>query len=118
VTLNLSRSGGSLWVGPRGAKFTLGPRDAWATMGIPGTGIFYTTTLADSRSDRRPTASRPALAVPTVRPEDPLTPGFLERLVTAIGEGALVDGCRELVLGNKEKALEYLRKAVHLADGA
>lgn len=32
-------------------------------------------------------------------------------------QGSL-DGCRELVLGNEEKALEYLEKAVHLADDA
>ncbi len=29
-----------------------------------------------------------------------------------------MDGCRELVLGNENKALEHLEKAVHLADGA
>jgi len=87
-------------------------------VGTPGTGIYYTTTLDDSRSDRRQTASRPALAVPAVRPEDRLTLGFFKRLITPIEEETLVDGCRELVLGNREKALEYLRKAVHLADGA
>ncbi len=45
VTLNLSKSGGSLSFGPRGAKFTVGSRGKRATMGIPGTGLFYTTTL-------------------------------------------------------------------------
>lgn len=29
-----------------------------------------------------------------------------------------MDGCRELVLGNEEKALERLEQAAHLADGA
>ena len=29
-----------------------------------------------------------------------------------------MDGCRELVLGNEEKTLEHLEKAVHGADGA
>ncbi|MDQ7086338.1 MAG: DUF4236 domain-containing protein [Acidobacteriota bacterium] len=29
-----------------------------------------------------------------------------------------MDGCRELVLGNERKALEYLERAAHLADGA
>ncbi|HDG98128.1 MAG TPA: DUF4236 domain-containing protein, partial [Desulfobacterales bacterium] len=41
VTLNLSRSGGSLSFGPRGARFTVG-RGKRAMMGIPGTGLFYT----------------------------------------------------------------------------
>lgn len=118
VTLNLSKSGGSLSFGPRGAKFTIGPRGKRATVGIPGTGLFYTTTLPSGRSSGRRSASYSAPAVPTVRPEDRLTLGFFKRLITPDDEEALVDGCRELVLGNEEKALEHLEKAVHLADGA
>lgn len=118
VTLNLSKSGGSLSFGPRGAKFTIGPRGKRATMGIPGTGLFYTTTLPSGRSGGRKIASYSAPAVPTVRPEDRLTLGFFKRLITPDDEEALVDGCRELVLGNEEKALEHLEKAVHQADGA
>ena len=118
VTLNLSKSGGSLSFGPRGAKFTIGPRGKRATVGIPGTGLFYTTTLPSGRSGGRRSASYSAPAVPTVRPEDRLTLGFFKRLITPDDEEALVDGCRELVLGNEEKALKHLEKAVHLADGA
>ncbi|WJW74716.1 DUF4236 domain-containing protein [Thiohalobacter sp. IOR34] len=118
VTLNLSKSGGSLSFGPRGAKFTIGPRGKRATVGIPGTGLFYTTTVPSGRSDSRRSATYSAPAVPTVRPEDRLTLGFFKRLITPDDEEALVDGCRELVLGNEEKALEHLEKAVHLADGA
>ena len=129
VTLNLSKRGGSLSFGPRGAKFTIGPRGKRATVGIPGTGIFYTTTVPSGKSGGRKSASYSAPAVPTVRPpacagelhadrEDRLTMGFFKRLITPIEEEALVDGCRELVLGNEEKALEHLEKAVHLADGA
>ena len=59
-----------------------------------------------------------APALPSVRPEDRLTLGFFKRLITPDDEEALVDGCRELVLGNEEKALEHLEKAAHLADGA
>lgn len=118
VTLNLSKSGGSLSFGPRGAKFTIGPRGKRATMGIPGTGLFYTTTLPSGRSGGRKTASYSAPAVPTVRPEDRLTLGFFKRLITPDDEEALVDGCRELVLGNEDKALQHLEQATHLADGA
>ncbi len=118
VTLNLSKSGGSLSFGPRGAKFTIGPRGKRATVGIPGTGLFYTTTLPSGRSGGRRSASYSTPAVPTVRPEDRLTLGFFKRLITPDDEEALMDGCRELVLGNENKALEYLEKAVHLADGA
>ncbi|GAB4278427.1 MAG: hypothetical protein Kow0029_21680 [Candidatus Rifleibacteriota bacterium] len=118
VTLNLSKSGGSLSFGPRGAKFTVGSRGKRATVGIPGTGLFYTTTLPSGRSGGRRSASYSAPAAPTVRPEDRLTLGFFKRLITPDDEEALVNGCRELVLGNEDKALEYFKDAVHLADGA
>ncbi len=118
VTLNLSRSGGSLSLGPRGAKFTLGPRGKRVTVGLPGTGLFYTTTFSSGRPGSRGRSRTPTPAVPKVWPKDRLTLGFFRRLVTPDDEEALVDGCRELVLGNEDKALEYLEKAVHLADGA
>jgi len=116
VALNLSKSGGSLSFGPRGAKFTIGPRGKRATVGIPGTGLFYTTTVPSGRSSDRRSASYSAPAVPTVRPEDRLTLGFFKRLITPDDEEALVDGMRELVLDNENKALEDLKKATHLAD--
>ena len=43
VTVNLSRSGPSVSVGVRGAHLTLGRRGVTRTVGIPGTGIFYTS---------------------------------------------------------------------------
>jgi len=118
VTLNLSKSGGSLSFGPRGAKFTVGSRGKLSTVGIPGTGLFYTTPLPSGRSSGRRSASYSAPAVPTVLPEDRLTLGFFKRLVTPDDEKALVDGCRELVLGNEDKALQHLEQTAHLADGA
>jgi len=57
-------------------------------------------------------------ALPSVRAEDRLTLGFFKRLVTPDDEEALVDGCRELILGDEDKALEHFKNAVHLADGA
>jgi len=57
LTLNLSKSGGSLSFGPRGAKFTVGSRGKRATMGIPGTGLFYTTTLPGGKAGGRSNAS-------------------------------------------------------------
>ncbi len=118
LSLNLSKSGGSLSFGPRGAKFTIGPRGRRATVGLPGTGLFYTTTLSSGRPEGRGRRPAPAPAAPKVRPRDRLTLGFFRRLVTPDDEEALVDGCRELVLGNEETALEHLERAAHLADGA
>ncbi|MBS3821943.1 MAG: hypothetical protein KGY81_09310 [Phycisphaerae bacterium] len=52
-----------------------------------------------------------------MRPEDQLTLGFFQRLITPAKEGG-VDGMRELVRGDERAALRHLRKATHLADGA
>ncbi|MCD6338544.1 MAG: DUF4236 domain-containing protein [Verrucomicrobia bacterium] len=118
LTLNLSKSGASLSFGGRGARFTVGPRGRRATLGLPGTGLFYTQTFSSGRSRRRGGAPAASPPLPRVRPEDRLTLGFFKRLVTPKEEEAFVDGCRELVRGDEEKALEHLREAVHLADGA
>ncbi|NOZ12675.1 MAG: DUF4236 domain-containing protein [Acidobacteria bacterium] len=101
VTLNLSRSGGSLSFGPRGAKFTVGPGGRRATVGIPGTGLFYTKKLGGKKGK-----------------DSGLNLGFFKRLITPNDEEALVDGCRELALGDEEKAFQTLKNAGHLADGA
>jgi len=130
VTLNLSKAGGSLSFGGRGAHFTVGSRGKRATVGIPGTGLFYTTKLSSKpgRSRRRAVRGRdesadPELASadwaePEVAPEDRLSLGFFQRLLTPKEEQALVDGCRELALGHEAAALEHMRNAAHLADGA
>ena len=43
LSVNLSRSGPSLSVGIRGAHVTVGPTGVTKTVGLPGTGIFYTS---------------------------------------------------------------------------
>lgn len=42
VTINLSKSGASLSLGPRGAKYTISSKGHRGTVGIPGTGVSYT----------------------------------------------------------------------------
>lgn len=44
VGVNLSKSGASLSLGIRGAHVTLGHGRIRRTVGIPGTGIYYTTS--------------------------------------------------------------------------
>jgi tetratricopeptide (TPR) repeat protein len=115
VTLNLGKTGGSFSFGGRGARFTIGPHGRRTTVGIPGTGLFYTKTYGgSSRSGRRDEAP----SVPRISAGDKLNLGFFRRLVTPQEEEDLVDGLRELVIGNEESAYEKLRKAAHLADGA
>ncbi len=117
VTLNLSKSGGSLSFGPRGAKVTVGRRGVRATAGLPGTGLFYTTRLGGRARTGRGKGGGTS-AAPAVAPEDRLSLGFFKRLVTPAEEEALLDGCRELVRGKETRALEHLRRATHLPDGA
>jgi len=50
VAINLSRSGPSLSLGPRGAHVTVGHGHVRETVGLPGTGLSYTSTQkAESR---------------------------------------------------------------------
>jgi len=117
VTLNLSKTGGSLSFGPRGAKLTIGPHGKRTTVGIPGTGLFYTKTYGNKGKGKRGETTE-APVRPTVNAEDKLTLGFFKRLVTPKEEEDLVDGLRELSLGNEESAYKKLKNAAHLADGA
>ncbi|SDJ56154.1 DUF4236 domain-containing protein [Salipiger marinus] len=41
VTLNLSKSGPSISIGPRGLRHTIGPRGRRTTVGLPGSGLSY-----------------------------------------------------------------------------
>jgi len=117
VTLNLSKTGGSLSFGPRGAKLTIGPHGSRTSVGIPGTGLFYTKTYASKRRGKLGVTTEAPLR-PMVSAEDKLTIGFFKRLVTPKEEEDLVDGLRELSIGNEENAYKKLKNAAHLADGA
>jgi hypothetical protein len=43
LTLNLAKHGASVSIGVRGAHLTFGQRGVTRTVGIPGSGIFYTS---------------------------------------------------------------------------
>ena len=42
LRVNLSKGGASLSIDHRGAWYTVGPRGGRATLGLPGTGLFWT----------------------------------------------------------------------------
>jgi len=114
IRLNFSKSGISPSFGVRGARITLGRGGTRKTVGIPGTGLFYTEvggTRASRAGPRREDETPPA-------PRHKLDLGFFERLLTPKDERAFVDGCKEYVAGRVELALVHLHQAVHLADGA
>lgn len=47
LTINLSKSGPSLSVGPRGSKVTFGRRGIRQTVGLPGTGLYMSRQLTN-----------------------------------------------------------------------
>jgi len=80
LTVNLSRSGPSLSVGVRGAHVTVGPCGVTKTVGLPGTGVFYTSRHGyhsgiHSAADH--VANLPTASVPdTPRPATPANHGL------------------------------------------
>lgn len=50
ISINLSKSGISTSIGPRGAKVTLGHGQQRTTVGIPGSGLSHTETQPSSLS--------------------------------------------------------------------
>ena len=65
VSINLSKSGVSTSLGPRGAKVTIGHGKMRETVGIPGTGISYTET----RSLSAPSEAVHLIEVPQAQAE-------------------------------------------------
>lgn len=135
VTLNLSKSGGSVSVGPQGAKLTLGPQGARISLGIPGTGLYYTTNFSLGRLGKMFGGSSDAEAAQTSQPppaeevqavpsapqeveETRATKEALTQLNVPDDQKALADGCKALADGNEDAAFSYLQNATHLADGA
>jgi hypothetical protein len=91
VTINLSKSGPSVSVGPRGSKVTFNRRGVRETVGIPGTGVYATRQVSGSRATagiaaRSATApaARPAPA-PAARPTPPPVPAVEQPAPTLPG---------------------------------
>lgn len=68
VKLNFSKSGVSTSVGKRGAHVTVGHGKVRTTVGVPGTGVSYTTTT---------TAATPAGAAPAAHRRRAPAPGAI-----------------------------------------
>jgi len=135
VTLNLSKSGGSVSLGPQGAKLTLGPQGARISLGIPGTGLYYTTNFSlgklgkmfggSSEAEAAQTPQAPTAEetqAPSQTPQETenakATKEALTQLQVPDDQKALADGCKALADGNEDAAFAHLQQATHLADGA
>ena len=68
ISVNLSKSGISTSIGPRGAKVTLGNGKRRTTVSLPGTGLSHTTSTntTDTSSGKRSGADLPASIVKIV----------------------------------------------------
>jgi len=112
VTVNLSKSMASLSVGPRGAAYTISPRGNRATVGLPGTGLFYTV------HDRKRSGRGGSAPTPSVPKRDRLKLGVFQRLMISGEEKHFIDGIRALNDGDPDGALTALEKARDLPDAA
>ena len=64
ISLNVSKSGLSTSFGPRGAHITLGHGHVRNTVGIPGTGMYWTSVSGSGRRQTRQVAQRPVRRAP------------------------------------------------------
>ncbi len=70
VTVNFSKSGPSLSLGPRGSKVTFGRRGIRQTVGIPGTGFYATRQLSNNGPPAAPRLVDQAVPIaPSPAPE-------------------------------------------------
>jgi len=59
LRVNFSKSGASLSVGHKGAWYTVGPRGRRVTLGLPGTGLYWTETVPPAVASCRPSPRPP-----------------------------------------------------------
>lgn len=125
IRINLNKTGPSISLGGAGASVNIGPRGARTTVGAPGTGVSYRKEktwgglFGGKRSGAKTPPKKAAeTAAPARAPDDKFDLGWLERLMTPDDEEAFVAGLAAYVRGDEAAALERLKAADHLPDGA
>ena len=73
VHMNVSKSGTSWSIGPRGAKVNFGKRGTYVTTGIPGTGIYSRTKVCDNNMSNHRTQLNNADSGYEIIRADPVT---------------------------------------------
>jgi hypothetical protein len=77
LRLNLSGSGASVSVGPRGFHYTVGPKGTRVTAGIPGTGLSWSEYTPHAGSRPQPHTSRQSFQdEPTILADEPIDPNL------------------------------------------
>lgn len=110
VTLNFSLSNVSLSVGPPGARYTFSSRGDRATVGLPGSGLFYTVRDPFNRSGRS-TPEPTGDGVEDAAVQERLNPGWFRRWRMPAEERALLDALRAVAGERVEAALSALQGA-------
>ena len=114
LSLNLSKSGVSVSLGGKGAKYTVGTNGQHVSLCIPGSGLFYTKKILSTTT----TSSKRNPPAPSMEAQREISSDFLVGNGLSGEEQAIVDAWQELLCNNEAKALEYLKTATSLADGA
>lgn len=128
VYLNLSKSGFSVSLGAAGATLNLGrhgsENSSRLTFNLPGAGIYYEKRgilegdKKSSSEDKSAASPEPETLPEAIVTASKLDLSFLDRLMMPGAEAAFVDGLRLLNEGDEQGALDKLRGAVSIADGA
>jgi hypothetical protein len=98
VRLNISKSGLSLSLGPKGARVTTGQRGTHLHLDLPGSGLYYRRKLDANESDNNK-EKKADEALPEI--------AGLQRLTTAPKEVDFVDGLRALHEGREDDAYTH-----------
>lgn len=107
VRLNLSRSGPSVSLGPRGLHYTLGLKGSRVTAGIPGSGLFWTKYQSYSpgpRSEQAPVQS----LVPNDKLRDATVEPLPEKTNAELFESSPIE---DLVAGSTSELTPLLNSA-------
>lgn len=110
--MNMGKTGSSFSFGPRGAKVTVGKNGIRKTIGIPSTGLSYTTYDKFDKNSNSSTKQAVALQQNTVNV------GFFSGLFMSGDEKIFVEAIKALLAGNNLSALQEFKKIPHVADAA
>lgn len=112
VRINLSKSGPSLSFGPRGLHYTIGPAGSRTTLGIPGTGLSWTSSHSSSRGSKG-NSRRPI--VPMV---SPIEEGGIVTLIQSVPIETLAASSTNEIASNISKNLAAWQNIKFLLNSA
>ncbi|MFA7577811.1 MAG: DUF4236 domain-containing protein [Candidatus Muiribacteriota bacterium] len=113
VTLNLSKGGVSVSLGVRGAKYTISKSGTRKTLGLPGTGLFYTKFKSYNSKHSNYVKEKQVISN-----KSKLNVGFFKKIFISEEEKLFIEGLKLFVSGEEKRALKYFEQNTRLADAA